>query len=167
MHPSSETLTNQSDVIARSDDWFLLLHLGLWSILIPRVEKIYVLNFILCIFLVLILTNIMQFYPSELLTLSQHMYWLFMLDAVWDHRLSFCFGWRSGPRWDSWKSLRQMPRDCKSSHGSFFGQVSYKLIKIVWKINLYYQAYVVNITEKTILSLSLLNRVGATILTFN
>ena len=80
VHRSSETSTNQSDVIVRSDDrfWFL-------------VSKIYMHNFILCVFFVFILTKILQFYPSwvffvliltnifqfcpsVLLTLSQYTY---------------------------------------------------------------------------------------------
>jgi hypothetical protein len=60
VHRSSETSTNQSDVIIRYDDRFLYLVVD-WFL----VSKIYMLHFILCFcFFVLILTNILQFYPS-------------------------------------------------------------------------------------------------------
>jgi hypothetical protein len=81
VHRSSETSTNQSDVIIRSDDWFLNLVVDSDSI----VSKIYMLNFGLglffCFFFVyadkniailsqlvffaLILTNIWQFCPIQ------------------------------------------------------------------------------------------------------
>ena len=91
VHRSSETSTNQSDVIIRSDDRFLNLVVDSDSI----VSKIYMLNFVLwlffclffglhtdkniavlsqLVFFALILTNIWQFCPSVLLTLSQYTY---------------------------------------------------------------------------------------------
>ena len=62
VHRSSETSTNQSDVIIRSDDRFLNLVVDSDSI----VSKIYMLNFVLWLvfFSVSILTKILQFYPS-------------------------------------------------------------------------------------------------------
>ena len=62
VYRSSETSTNQSDVIIRSDDRFLKLVVDSDSI----VSKIYMLNFVLWLvfFSVSILTKILQFYPS-------------------------------------------------------------------------------------------------------
>jgi hypothetical protein len=62
VYRSSETSTNQSDVIIQSDDRFLNLAVDSDSI----VSKIYMLNFVLCLvfFSVSILTKILQFYPS-------------------------------------------------------------------------------------------------------
>ena len=64
VHRSSETSTNQSDVIIRSDDRFLNLVIDSDSI----VSKIYMLNFVLWLFFffffVSMLTKILQFYPS-------------------------------------------------------------------------------------------------------
>ena len=63
VHRSSETSTNHSDVIIRSDDRFLNLVVDSDSI----VSKIYMLNFVLWLllfFFVSILTKILQFYPS-------------------------------------------------------------------------------------------------------
>ena len=61
VHRSSETSTNQSDVIIRSDDRFL-------NLVIDSVSKIYMLNFVLWFFLIFffvsMLTKILQFYPS-------------------------------------------------------------------------------------------------------
>ena len=91
VYRSSETSINQSDVIIRSDDRFLNLVVDSDSI----VSNIYMLNFVLwllfffCLhtdknivlvlsqlgfFFALILTNIWQFCPSVLLTLSQYTY---------------------------------------------------------------------------------------------
>ena len=62
VYRSSETSTNQSDVIIRSDDRFLNLVVDSDS----KVSKIYMLNFVLWLlfFSVSILTKILQFYPS-------------------------------------------------------------------------------------------------------
>jgi hypothetical protein len=62
VYRSSETSTNQSDVIIRSDDRFLNLVVDSDSI----VSKIYMLSFVLWLvfFSVSILTKILQFYPS-------------------------------------------------------------------------------------------------------
>ena len=65
VYRSSETSTNQSDVIIRSDDRFLNLVVDSDSI----VSKIYMLDFILWLFFLLfffvsILTKILQFYSS-------------------------------------------------------------------------------------------------------
>ena len=63
VHRSSETSTNQSDLIVRSDDRFLNLVVDSDSI----VSKIYMLKFVFgCffVFFVSILTKILQFYPS-------------------------------------------------------------------------------------------------------
>jgi hypothetical protein len=63
VYRSSETSTNQSDVIIRSDDQFLNLVVDSDSI----VSKIYMLNFVLWFFFffsVSILIKILQFYPS-------------------------------------------------------------------------------------------------------
>ena len=62
VYRSSETSTNQSDVIIRSDDRFLNLVVDSDSI----VSKIYMFNFVLWLdfFSVSILTKILQFYPS-------------------------------------------------------------------------------------------------------
>ena len=65
VHRSSETSTNQSDVIIRTDDRFLNPVVDSDSI----VSKIYMLNFVFWLFLFLfffvsILTKILQFYPS-------------------------------------------------------------------------------------------------------
>ena len=89
VYRSSETSINQSGVIIRSDDRFLNLVVDSDSI----VSKIYMLNFVLWlfffsvsiltkilqfypswVFFALILTNIWQFCPSVLLTLSQYTY---------------------------------------------------------------------------------------------
>ena len=91
VHRSSETSTNQSDVIIRSDDRLLNPVVDSDSI----VSKIYMLNFVLWLFFLcfflspywqkycsfipavffsLILTNIWQCCPSVLLTLSQYTY---------------------------------------------------------------------------------------------
>ena len=89
VYRSSETSINQSDVIIRSDDRFLSLVVDSDSI----VSKIYMLSFVLWLFFffclhtdkniavlsqlgffALILTNIWQFCPSVLLTLSQYTY---------------------------------------------------------------------------------------------
>jgi hypothetical protein len=72
VYRSSETSINQSDVIIRSDDRFLNLVVDSDSI----VSKIYMLSFVLWLvfFSVSILTNIWQFCPSVLLTLSQYTY---------------------------------------------------------------------------------------------
>ena len=62
VYRSSETSTNQSDVIIRSDDRFLNLVVDSDSL----VSKIYMLNFVFgcfCFFFS-ILTKILQFYPS-------------------------------------------------------------------------------------------------------
>jgi hypothetical protein len=60
VYRSSETSTNQSDVIIRSADRFLNLVVDSDSI----VSKIYMLNFVLWLFFwVSILTKILQFYP--------------------------------------------------------------------------------------------------------
>ena len=87
VHRSSETSTNQSDVIIRSDDRFLNLVVDSDSI----VSKIYLLNFVLWLLFFFCLhtdkniavlsqlfffcphtDNIWQFCPSVLLTLSQY-----------------------------------------------------------------------------------------------
>jgi hypothetical protein len=62
VYRSSETSTNQSDFIIRSDDRFLNLVVDSDSI----VSEIYMLNFVLWLvfFSVSILTKILQFYPS-------------------------------------------------------------------------------------------------------
>ena len=90
VYRSSETSTNQSDIIIRSDDRFLNLVVDSDSI----VSKIYMLKFVLWLFFfffslhtdknivvlsqlvvfALMLTNIWQFFPSVLLTLSQCTY---------------------------------------------------------------------------------------------
>ena len=91
VYRSSEKSTNQSDVSIRSDDRFLNLVVDSDSI----VSKIFLLNFVLwlgfffCLHtdkniavlsqlvlfsLIVILTNIWQFCPSILLTLSQYTY---------------------------------------------------------------------------------------------
>ena len=84
VHRSSETSTNQSDVIIRSDDRFLNLVVDSDSI----VSKIYMLNFVLWLgfFSVWILTKILQFYPS----------WFF-LPSYWQTSRSFvqAYFWHS------------------------------------------------------------------------
>ena len=85
VHRSSETSTNQSDVIIRSDDRFLNHVVDSDSI----VSKIYILlNFVLWLhfFSVCILTKILQFYPS----------WFF-LSSYWQTSGSFvqAYFWHS------------------------------------------------------------------------
>ena len=84
VHRSSETSTNQSDVIIRSDDRFLNIVVDSDSI----VSKIYMLNFVLWLgfFSVCILTKILQFYPS----------WVF-LPSYWQTSGSFvqAYFWHS------------------------------------------------------------------------
>jgi hypothetical protein len=89
VHRSSETSTNQSDVIIRSDDRFLnlvvdsdsivskillnfVLWLFCWFFLSSYWQKYC--SFIPAVFFALILTNIWQFCPSLLLTFSQYTY---------------------------------------------------------------------------------------------
>ena len=80
VYRSSETSTNQMDVIIRSDDRFLnlvvdsglTLFFGWFFFLSPYWQKYC--SFIPAVFFALILTNIWQFCPSLLLTLSQYTY---------------------------------------------------------------------------------------------
>ena len=85
VHRSSETSTNQSDVIIRSDDRFLNLVVDSDSICLTLFFGCFFLFFCLhtdkniavlsqLVFFALILTNIWQFCPSVLLTLSQYTY---------------------------------------------------------------------------------------------
>ena len=85
VHRSSETSTNQSDVIIRSDDRFLYLVVDSDSQCLKYICYtlfsgcfFFVLILTFCSFIpavfFLILTNILQFCPSVLLTLSQYTY---------------------------------------------------------------------------------------------
>jgi hypothetical protein len=95
VHWSSETSTNQSDVIIQSDDRFLYLVVDSDSYCLNM------LNFILWVFFwssywqtfcsfipavfFLILTSILQFCPSLLLTLSQYRIRIFYCQ-FWTHK---------------------------------------------------------------------------------
>ena len=85
VHRSSETSINQSDVIIRSDDRFLNLVVDSDSICLTLFFGCFFLFLCLhtdkniavlsqLVFFALILTNIWQFCPSVLLTLSQYTY---------------------------------------------------------------------------------------------